>query len=262
MAINTSSRFNNAIVGQTQCGGGVNLFSSNDAPQFAIGTKFERSDGNIYRYAAFGASVVRGAAVASDISESSLVDSDNIVIAPASAVAVQGETMKPGSIDSHYVEITLASVTADQYAGGYLVITDDTGEGFEYRIRGNSATDDPATGNIRIELYDKIQVALDATSDIAINSSRWNNVEGATTTDFDVCGIAVTNQDSGDFGWVCSKGAVQFLDSGGCTAGQAIAPSATAGALADAAAATENLVGICLVAGDTGGHSVGKINVD
>ena len=262
MAVSTTSYFNNAIVGQTQVGAGINLYSSSTSPAFAVGTMFVRSDGNIFRYGHFGAATNRGAAVATDISESCLVDSDNIVIAPASAVAVAGENIQPGDIGSHYLEITLAAVTADQFAGGYLVTTDDTGEGFTYRIKGNTATDNPATGNIRIELYDRIQVALDATTDIAINGSRWANLEGATTTDYDVSGISMATQASADYGWVCTKGIVGYLDSGGCTAGQAIAPSAVAGALADAAAATENIVGICLIAGDDTGHSVGYINVD
>jgi hypothetical protein len=262
MAVSTTSYFNNAIVGQTQIGGGVDLYSSSTEPSFAVGTAFMRSDGNVFRFGHFGAATNRGAAVATDISESCLADTDNAVIAPASAVAVAGETMKPGAIGSHYFEMTLAATTADQYAGGYVVITDDTGEGYTYRVKGNTATDNPATGNIRVELYDRLQVALDATSDVAINGCRWANLEGATTTDYDVCGVSMETQAAADYGWVCSKGVVGYLDSGGCTAGQAIAPSATAGALADAAAATENIVGICLIAGDDTGHSVGRINVD
>jgi len=257
MAISTSSYFNNAIVGVPQVGADVNIFDSGTTPKFAVGTKFERQDGSVLRYAHFGAATVRGAAVATDISESCQADTDNVILAPASCV-----NTSDGTIGAYYVEITLASVTADMFAGGYFVTTDDTGEGYTYRVKGNTATDNPATGTFRLELYEPLQVAVDATTDFAINGSRWANLEGATTTDFDVSGVSVRSQDAGDFGWVLSKGVVGYLDSGGCTAGQAIAPSATAGALADAAAATENIVGICLIAGDNTGHSVGYINVD
>jgi len=262
MAVSTDTRFNNAIVGQMQIGGGVDLYSSSTDPAFAAGTGFERSDGNKFRFAHFGAATNRGVAVATDISESCLADTDNAVIAPASAVAVAGETIQPGAIGSHYFEMTLAATTADQYAGGYVVITDDTGEGYTYRVKGNTATDNPATGNIRVELYEPLQVALDATSDVAINGCRWANLEPATTTDYDVAGVSMETQASADYGCVFSKGVIGCLDAGGNTAGQALSPSATAGALSDTAAATESVVGICLIAGDDTGHDVIRINVD
>jgi hypothetical protein len=262
MAVSTDTYFNNAMVGQTQVGGGQKVCQSSASPAFAVGTMFIRSDGNIFRYTHFGAATVAGAAVATDISESCLADTDNSVIAPASAVSVAGETMKPGAIGSHYIQMTVASVTADQYAGGYLVVTDDTGEGHTYRVKGNTATDDPVTGDILINLWEPIRVALDATSDVAIQGCRWANVEPATTTDYDCCGVSMTAQDAGDYGWVCSKGVVGYLDAGGNTAGQALAVSATAGALSDKAAATEVTVGRCLLAGDDTGFGVMYINVD
>jgi hypothetical protein len=187
MARSTSSYFSNALPALPAMGFDVNIYEEHSTPRWALGTKFERHDGNIYRYVHFGATVNRGVLVARDLSETDVVDTDNAIIAPASA-----QTTTDGTIGSKFIELTLASVIADQYAGGIIYITDDTGEGYSYRIKGNTATDNPATGNIRVELYDKLIVAVDTSSDFAISGSKYSNLEIATAgTDMLITGVSV-----------------------------------------------------------------------
>ena len=263
MAVNSSSYFNNAIVGQTQVGAGVNLYASSTSPAFALGTKFERSDGNVYRYGHFGLTTPAGSMVATDISETCIADTDNAIIAPASAVAVQGETMQPGDIGSHYVQMTVAAITADQLAGGYLHTTDDTGEGYCYRIKGNTATDVVATGDIRIQLWDRIQVALDATTDAIVTGSRWSNLEPATTTDVFAAGVAMTAQATADYGWIQTAGIATVLTAGVVVLGSGCILTATAGAVGPAVE-TDILerVGVCYIVGDDTGYSSIKLTLD
>jgi len=170
MAYSTSSRFNNAIVGQMMAGADIDIYDISSTAQFPIGQGFERSDGARFRYAHAGAATNRGVIVAQDYSESSVDDTGDSVIAPSVTYYQNDEpnNVYPGSIGSRYVLMTLASAEVDQYAGGYLSITDDIGEGYTYRIRGNDATDTTKSGDVLFNLYDKLQVALTATTDVAI----------------------------------------------------------------------------------------------
>ena len=148
MAVSTSSYFSNTSRGFMEAGFDFNPYESNSSPKLAVGTGVADQRGNVYRYSHFGAAVNAGVIVAQDYSESSQDESLNSVVAPASAQAVPNESISAGKIGSRFVEMTLSGISADQFAGGDLCITSDTGAGFTYRIRGNTATDDPATGNI------------------------------------------------------------------------------------------------------------------
>jgi len=255
MAVSTSSYFSNSVPGGNLMFKG-NIYTSSTTPLYAVGTKVVRGDGNEYVYAHFGAASAAGTIVAQDLSESANVDADNIVIAPASAVAVPGETIQPGALNSRYAQITLASITADQFAGGYLHITDDTGEGLQYRIKGNTATDDPASGDIRVELYDPIQVALDATSDFAITGSVYANLEPATAaTDNLVAGVTVAAQAAADYGWVQTKGVATVLTDGVVVVTEGVMTGSVAGSVAAVAALTDYAIGQVIHVGDDTGHS-------
>lgn len=224
MAVSANTYHSNSIQGIPQVGADVNVFDIHTTPRYAVGHRIERQDGNEFVYSHFGAATNRGLLVAPDISESGIATvSDNLCIAPASAVPVPGEAALPGAIGSRYVEFTLASVTANMFAGGYFVTVDATGEGYTYRIKGNTATDNPATGNIRIELYDKIQVAIDATTDVMIAPSKYSNLEAATTaTDNMVVGVTCSTMASGEYGWICVKGLVGGLVDGTIAIGEMV----------------------------------------
>ena len=217
MAIATSTNFySNAIVGQPMAGGDINVFDRDTSPRFSVGFGFLRSDGNMFRYVQYGDAVQAGTVVGNVATNSNLASTGGLVVAPATAVAVNGDpaSIRPGAIGSRFVEIILATVAANQFAGGYLAITKDTGVGYTYRVRGNTATDNPATGNFRMELYEPIKVALDNTTDIAIAASKYSNVypyvaiEG---TQSNVVGVAMTLVSNNNYGWVCTRGRVGAL---------------------------------------------------
>ncbi len=266
MAVSTDGWWSNSI---TNAGAvDFSIYDKDATAKFAIGTRLERQDGNVYVYSHFGADVNRGVLVAVDASESSVVDTDNVIIAPASA-----QTTTDGTLGSKFIEITLASVTANQFSGGYFVTTDDTGEGYTYRIKGNTATDDPASGNFRLELHEPLQVAVDGTTDFAIQGSLYANLEIATAaTDIALAGVTCQTMDVSEqaYGWVCVKGVVGILQDGTIAIGDMVTLSdGTNGAVQAAAGGgttigdliAEELVGHCLIAGDSTGHGVFKINV-
>lgn len=265
MAIDSNSYFSNqAAIGLGgSTGGSFNKFDLHATPKYQLGFKVECADGSVYRYAHFGAATNRGILVAQDISETSVVDTDNIVIAPASAVAVSGETIKPGAIGSTYVELTLASVTANQYRGGKFVTTDDTGEGYTYDIIGNTATDDPASGNFRLRLAQPLVVALDTSTDISIYGSPFSDLEAATSTDEAPSGVSCSTTTTAlPYAWIQTKGLVGVLQNGAVTQGDILVVAASGGAAETQTAYTQPIIGYCVDPGDTTGHMVAKINLE
>lgn len=274
MATSSNTFHSNSIQGYPQVGGvDVDIFGIHTLPKFPVGYRLQRQDGNEFVYSHFGAATNRGLIVAQDISESGIATvQDNLVIAPASAVAVAGNLPKPGAIGSNFVQITLASIGANDYAGGYLITADATGEGYTYRIKGNTATDNPSTGDIRIELYEKLQVALDTTSDIQIVGSKYSNLEAATTgTDNFAVGVACSTMAAGEYGWICVKGVVGLLVDGTIAIGEMITISdseagqvqvAGGGSTAVVDLIDERIIGQCLVAaGASTEHSAFYVNI-
>lgn len=240
MAVTQTSYYANAIVGVPQAGADIKIQEVHNTPRYAVGFGFERSDGNKYRYVQYGAATETAQLVSTDISETGLasISAANKVINSSSAIAVSFEKALPGDVGSHYFEASLTG-TANQFAGAYLSIYGGTGEGYTYRIKGNTATDDPASGNLRIQLYEPLVLALDATSDLVIVGNRWCDVEASTTTtDYCASGICQYGASSSQYGWVLTKGVGTVRGEGNAIAkGNAI----TTGGVAGTAMAVPNL---------------------
>ena len=263
MAVSTSTITSFAAVGVPMTTNDFNVFESTTSPKRSIGFKVETVNGDIYRWSHFGAAVTQGKIVSQDLSGTSVVDSDDVIVVPASAV-----TISDGTLGSRYIEITLASKTKNQFAGGKITITDDTGEGYTYNIIGNTATGNPATNNIRVELASPLQVAVTASSDFAITGSLYNDLIVATSTDYCVAGVSMASQAADDYGWVITRGTVGILSEGTVSLpllpaiGKGIVVYTTAGSVAGATATNDNVFGYCIVAPDDTGYGIYKINCE
>jgi hypothetical protein len=254
MSLVTGRYFSNAIVGTPQVGADVNVHEVHAAPKFPIGQGFTRADGALFRYGCASTGITAGTLVAPTFATSGVVLTSNAIIAPASAVAVSGDSLKPGAKGSRFLEITIATVTANQYQGGYLIVSSGTGLGYTYRIVGNTATDNPATGNIRIELKEKIAVAFDATTDVCIAPSMWHDVAAAGATNGSVCGVAMSTTVTTTYpwGWFCTRGVVGMLQDGAWTTGYNVVKSTAGGAITWTTLLASNpIIGYCITnAGD------------
>jgi hypothetical protein len=221
MAYIAGSYFSNAIVGSPQVGADVNVLEVNATPKFACGTGFTRQDGNVYRYGYCSAGLAAGMPGAPTFATSGFTVLSDAIIAPASAVAIAGEVIKPGSKGSRYIEFTKASVTTkDVYKGGYAIINDGSGQGYTYRIKGSTITGDPASGNMRIELYEKLQYAVLATTDFIVVPNMYSDIVIADGTNAAVCGIAAgTTTSDLPWGWWCVRGQIGAYQDGAWTVG-------------------------------------------
>jgi hypothetical protein len=271
MATDNNSYFSNANPGTGLQFDG-NIYRLDATPKYALGFGAQRADGSCFRYAQFGAATNRGVLVSQDVSETSIPDTDNGIVAPASAV-----TTTDGTLGSRFIQITMDGIIANQFAGAYLCTTDDTGEGYVYRIKGNTASGNPASLNYRLELYDGLIVAVDNTTDYSINGLPWNDVEIATqATDNIISGVSMRVSTAAlPFQFVQTKGICTVLqDVKIPTAGQAVCLSTlTSGAVSpywsDGSYGASDfplvggkvIVGFCFDPGDSTGHSAIMLNL-
>jgi hypothetical protein len=265
MAVSTSTKFSlGRVITVPQVVNAFDKFEEHTSCKYPLGFKVEDGEGNIYRYSHFGAACDRGVVVAQDVSESSLAESDNIIVASASA-----QTVTDGLIGSKFVEITMTggAQTANQYRGGKFITTDDAGEGYTYDIVSNTAIDDPTTGSVRIELKQKLQSAVTAATDFIIIGSKYANLEIATSnTDNILAGVTTCQKTINCYGWIQTKGICGILQSGTVAIGDNQILSSTSGAVMTpdtvTACRVNQIVGVSIVDGDTTGHGAVLIDLE
>ncbi len=256
-------------------GGDFNVFDVGTTQRYAIGTRVVRADGNEFVYVQCLTSSAAGTVVGPDVSEGGEVAGvDNALIAPASAAAVPGTSITAGSIGSRHVQMTNAGIAADEHAGGYLAIVSGTGVGYTYRIKGNGATDATVTGDVVIELYDPIKVAIDATSDVHILGSKYAQcikATGAGGEDNLAVGVTMGIIAANGYGWVCAKGLCAPLVDGTIAAGEAITLSdgvagavqvVAGGSTAVADLKAERVIGQCVIPDASTGQAMCQVNFD
>ncbi len=211
MAVSTTSTFSNAIQGIPQVGFDVDIYETSSNAKLAVGTRFTRSDGAEFVYSHFGAAVGHGGIlVAADVSESasaySTTTSLGRIYASASTTAISGETINPGTIGSHFVQIKAGGITADQFAGGYFQTLLGAGGSYEYRIVGNTASTALTSGAQKtyyLQLHEPLQQTLDGTTGMRILGSKFANLESATAaTDTIFAGATTASHAAATYGWV------------------------------------------------------------
>lgn len=250
MALQDPTYFSNSIQGIPGAGVDVNVYDTHTTPKYAAGYLIERADGNRFRYAQISGAVNAGKLVGPTTASGGATYNAVVPIASASAVAVQGEyPILPGQVGSHYLEVTVAGIAVNKYEGGYLVTTRGTGVGDTYRILGNTATDTPATGNVRIQLAEALKVAIIPSTGTIIVPSMFTDLAASATSSAQVTGVLMSTTTATNlWAWVCTRGIVGCQEDGTQTvvAGQQVMASrVTAGSYATVTAST----GTLLVAG-------------
>ena len=234
---------------------GQGIYDESSTARYAIGEKLELADGRVFRYGVSAAAIKAGLLAAPDVSATSLAFTENIVIA-----AANGFSPAAGSTQ---LQITLASIEENQYAGGLLQIATaidaGVGEGIQYRIKSNSATAATTAGKVDIYLYDPIKVALTTASDIIISGNAYNKLITATTTDTLCAGVSPIAFTSGYYGWYQTAGIATIrMETNGAgvpvvgdnlTLGDGVAGAVQ---LKLAGTETEPFVGICAQTGTAG----------
>lgn len=271
MATDNNSYFSNSVPSGNLIFDG-NIYRLDATPKYPLGFGVQRADGSRYRYSQFGAVTNRGVLCSQDVSETSIPDTDNGIVASASAA-----TTTDGTAGQRFIQITMDGVIANQFAGAYFTTNDDTGEGYTYRIKGNTASGNPAALSYRMELYDNLVAAVDNTTDYSIVGLPWNDLEVATrTTDSILSGVSQrTSTAALPFQFVQTAGVCTVLQDIHVPAiGDPVMLSPlTAGSVAKyfglgsngatdvAVEGAHFVIGYCCDAGDSTGHTVIMLNL-
>ena len=235
----------------------IDIYTIGTTQRFPLGMKIEIGD-DTYRYVEFGGTTAAGDMVQAEAPDAAHDDLNPTGTGSGAGVAV-GET-----IISTSNTITLVQ---DEYAGGYVVIENDTGQGYKYHIESN---DDVASNALfRIKLG--LAVAIDSTSDTKLVKARWKEViQAPTALTAVIVGASVGVGADGSFGFVQTKGVAAVLTDGTVVIGAGVMPSnATAGSveawgLTEAAPPTEihPRVGYVVDVGPTTEYSLIYLQLD
>lgn len=212
--------------------------NSADANQLNLGARAVDQAGNAYRWCLAGGTAL----VPGKLQQASAQVANHQNLTPSTTVA--GAT-------SITVTLGATAATANQYAGGWLVVTTSTGAGYRYLISGHPAADASAT--LVLTLSDAIVVGT-ATStskvDLIANPYSGVIVNPATASSIPV-GAGVTAISANQYGWIQTRGVTVLLADGAVTVGTNLAASnATAGAV-EAATGVQASVGEAITDIDT-----------
>ncbi len=186
-------------------------------PQHSPGTLGVGLDGRIFRYVDAGASAITVG---------------NMQLAPAQDTALHEMAVNTALSQDLTLDITPGATTAlaNAFAGGLVVVNDDTGEGFNYRVKSHPAI--ASTVAFTLQLFDPIQTAFSADTTVTLVANHWHGVVEGTAVTQPGAGVAQNDLATLQFGWVCSKGVASCLADSTITVGdEVVAGSSVAGAL-------------------------------
>ncbi len=261
MSLQDANYFSNSIVGQMMVGSDITVYDTHATAKYPLGQGFTRADGNVFRYAQISGAVNAGKLMGPTTASGGATYNAVTPVASASAVQVAAEyPILPGQVGSHFLEVTVAGIAANKYEGGYLVTTRGTGVGDTYRIIGNTATDNPATGNLRLQLAEAIKVAIIPSTGTIIVPSMFTDLAATATTAAQVSGVLMsTTTSTNQWAWICTRGVVGCNEDGtnAVVAGQQLMASrVTAGAYASISVSTGTLLAAGALSSPIIGYSI------
>jgi hypothetical protein len=143
------------------------VYAQSATQEFALGARLELWDGRKFRYAKAGASALSKGKMTQSVAPT----------ANHTNVALTGSSAAIGDTTIAIASALSTALVLNEYAEGWLIINDATGEGQVYQIKGNDAG---TTGNIY--LYEGIKTALVATSEFTLVRNRFASVIVFPTT--------------------------------------------------------------------------------
>lgn len=224
------------------------ILESSSTQKMSLGAYVETPDGRGFRYCKVGPST---ATVPGKVYQGYPLDATNMQpsggLTPSANVAIGG------------TQITISdsiTLTKDQLAGGYMSVVVTPGQGYTYKVKGNTAVT-AATGCV-VTLEDPLVIAITTASNIIFVQSKYNGivVEPGTPTAA-IVGVSTYIIAAGEYGWIQSKGPCACLFTGTGVAGGAVGSlvGGTSGSLAPAIAATP-IVGYHMATGITGEYAM------
>jgi len=213
---------------------GIDPYNSESSPSHQLGTIGYDSDGRKFVFCKNNAT---NAMVAGNLQQAPVEDTGDQDLAIAAAASA-GDTK---------VSLAAATVTANQYADGYLVVTVTPGEGLYYKIKSHEAA---TAATVVINLYEPLKVALTTASNADLVLNPFNGVTiSSTSITAPVVGVAMTAVPASYYSWIqtAGLGVVTADASGAVTVGVPLnASNQTAGCVEDADALGQQIIGTAM----------------
>lgn len=212
-----------------------------DDPMHQVGLLAMDKFGDLYRYAKAGASNISAGKLQS--APAPKTNHHNCAVAAAAAIGAKTVTATLGA----------TAAVANEYANGYMVVSDATGEGTVYRIASNAAAD--SAGTLSVVLARPLVEALTTSSEVTFVHNAWNGVIEAAVEEKQFAGIPLVDITAAYYGWLKTRGVAPALAGAAIDLGASVTSHAsTAGAVAAVSdtAGTEVdqvRVGVAIVAG-------------
>lgn len=188
-----------------------------------IGSRWDLSDGREVMLVRAGDAVAAGKLY----QDAAIVaNHQNIAVTAYQAYSANGNV--PAKVT---VTLGATAATANQYAGGFVVVNDATGEGQTLRIASHPAAD--ASGSLAITLEEGATTALTTSSEVCLIPPHGKDIIIMPTTYTGaVAGVGLYIIAAASYGFITTKGLTSCLNDGALTVGSAISPSnAVAGAV-------------------------------
>lgn len=201
--------------------------STNASNGTLVGTRWDLSDGREVRLVSVDASttVVPGKLYQS---AALIANHQNLAVTAYQAYSANGNVPTK-------VTATLGgtATTANQYAGGFLIVNDNAGEGQTLKIASNTAQSS-TSGSVVITLEDGPTTAITTASEVSlVPADGAAIIINPTTATGAIAGVSLYDMAASSYGFVVTQGIVAILNGDAdITIGSAVSPSnATAGAV-------------------------------
>jgi len=197
-----------------------------------VGTRFDLSDGREVILVKAGDAVAAGKLY----QDAAIVPNhQNLAVTAYQAYSANGNV--PAKVT---VTLGATAATANQYAGGFVVVNDNNGEGQTLRIASHPAADASAT--LALTLEEGATVAITTASEVCLLPAHGYNViiQPTTVTGAQV-GVGLNTIAAGAYGFLVTKGIVSCLAGGAIGVGLGISVGSVAGSVSVAAATTARL---------------------
>jgi hypothetical protein len=211
---------------------GVFQTSTDSSLGTLVGTRWDLSDGREVILVKAGDAVDAGKLY----QDAAIVaNHQNIAVTAYQAYSANGNV--PAKVT---VTLGATAATANQYAGGFVVVNDAAGEGQTLRIASHPAAD--ASGSLAITLEDGASTTLTTDSEVCLIPPHGKDViiQPTTVTGAQV-GVGLYPIAAGAYGFLVSKGLVSCLAGGAIGVGLGISVGSVAGSVSVAAATTARL---------------------
>jgi len=164
-----------------------------------MGTRMVLPDGRVYYYGQTDGAQTAGAICQSAVG---VANHDMDLATNTASAGDKSVTVTVGG----------TAATEDQYKDGYLYVNDGTGEGHIYKIRQHDAIDSSGSGAINLYDGDAIAVGFAAATIVGLAKNPYKDfVVYPTTSTGHAVGVAATDFDDDDYGWLQTWGPAAVL---------------------------------------------------